>query len=144
MTAEPIGRIRPGVTSSRIKGWLWQGLLLFCVVVVAWFFAHNAAENLARKNLPFGFTFLGRTAGFDIPFRLVEWAVTNTYGRAVYVAILNTLLIAALSVVTATFLGLFLGLLRLSSNWLARNVAMGIIELVRNTPQLVQIFFFYI
>ena len=42
MTAEPIGRIRPGITSTRIKGWLWQGLLLFCVVVVAWFFGHNA------------------------------------------------------------------------------------------------------
>lgn len=144
MTAEPIGRIRPGVTPARVKGWLWQGLLLFCVVVVAWFFAHNAAENLARKSLPFGFDFLARTAGFDIPFKLVDWAVTNTYGRAVYVAILNTLLIAALSVVSATLLGLFLGLLRLSSNWLARNVAMGLIELIRNTPQLVQIFFFYI
>ncbi len=144
MSAEPIGRIRPGVTPARIKGWLWQGLLLFCVVGVTWFFANNTSENLARKSLPFGFDFLGRTAGFDIPFKLVDWAVTNTYARAVYVAILNTLLIAALSVVTATLLGLLLGLLRLSSNWLARTVSVGIIEAVRNTPQLVQIFFFYI
>ncbi len=144
MTSEPIGRIRPGITSTRIKGWLWQGLLLVCVVLVAWFFAHNAAENLAKKNLPFGFGFLERTAGFDIPFKLVEWAVTNTYARAVYVAILNTLLIAAMSVALATVLGLLLGLLRLSSNWLARTVSMAIIEAVRNTPQLVQIFFLYI
>lgn len=144
MTSEPIGRIRPGINSTRIKGWLWQGLLLVCVVLVAWFFAHNAAENLAKKNLPFGFGFLERTAGFDIPFKLVEWAVTNTYARAVYVAILNTLLIAAMSVALATVLGLLLGLLRLSSNWLARTVSMAIIEAVRNTPQLVQIFFLYI
>jgi general L-amino acid transport system permease protein len=144
MAAETIGRIRPGITPARIKGWLWQGLLLFCVVGVTWFFAHNASENLARKSLPFGFDFLERTAGFDIPFKLVDWAVTNTYARAVYIAILNTLLIAALSVVTATLLGLLLGLLRLSSNWLARTASLGIIEAVRNTPQLVQIFFFYI
>ncbi len=144
MTSEPIGRIRPGITTTRIKGWLWQGLLLVSVVLVAWFFAHNAAENLAKKNLPFGFGFLERTAGFDIPFKLVEWAVTNTYGRAVFVAILNTLLIAAMSVALSTLLGLVLGLLRLSSNWLARTVSMAIIEAVRNTPQLVQIFFLYI
>jgi general L-amino acid transport system permease protein len=144
MRAEPIGRIRLRLTPTRVKGWLWQALLLLSAVLVVWFFAHNAAENLARKNLPFGFAFLERTAGFDIPFKLVDWVVTNTYGHAVYVAILNTLLIAALSVVAATALGLLLGLLRLSSNWLARNVAMGVVEAVRNTPQLVQIFFFYI
>jgi general L-amino acid transport system permease protein len=144
MRAESFGRIRLRLTPARAKGWLWQGLLVIAVVLVAWFFAHNAAENLARKNLPFGFDFLARTAGFDIPFKLVDWTVTNTYGRAVYVAILNTLLISALSVVAATVLGLLLGLLRLSSNWLARVVSMAVIEAVRNTPQLVQIFFFYV
>ena len=107
--------------------------------------AHEAGILSGRRQRSqIGFGFLERTAGFDIPFKLVDWAVTNTYGRAVYVAILNTLLIAAMSVALSTFLGLLLGLLRLSSNWLARTVSMAIIEAVRNTPQLVQIFFLYI
>jgi general L-amino acid transport system permease protein len=127
-----------------VKGWLWQGLLLCAVVLVIGFFAQNAADNLGRKGIHFGLDYLARTAGFDIPFRLIPWVVTNTYGRALFVAFLNSMLIAAMSVVAATALGLFLGLLRLSSNFLARNLAMAIIELVRNTPQLVQIFFFYL
>jgi general L-amino acid transport system permease protein len=144
MRAVAIERVRPGVNLTRAKGWLWQGLLLCCVVFAFWYFAQNASDNLGRKGLHFGLDYLARTAGFDIPFRLIDWKVTDTYGRALLVAFLNTMLIAAMSVVAATLLGLFLGLLRLSSNFLARNLAMGIIELVRNTPQLVQIFFFYL
>ncbi|MBI1775337.1 MAG: ABC transporter permease subunit [Proteobacteria bacterium] len=144
MRAEAIGRIRLRVSPTRVKGWLWQGLLLCCVGAAVWFFAQNATDNLTRKNLHFGLDFLDRIAGFDIPFRLIAWTVTDTYGRALLVSFLNSLLIAFLCVIASTFLGLLLGLLRLSANWLARNVAMGIIELVRNTPQLVQIFFFYL
>ena len=121
-----------------------QGLLAAAVAGVVVFFWHNAAENLARRSITFGFAFLWQTAGFDIPFRVVPWSVTDTYGRALWVSFLNTLLVSAMGIVAATLLGLGLGVMRLSRNWLVRNTALGIIELVRNTPQLVQIVFWYV
>ena len=81
---------------------------------------------------------------FDIPFRLIPWAVGDTYARALLVCVLNTLLVSAMSIVAATLLGLLVGIMRLSTNWLVRNIALGFIELVRNTPQLVQIIFWYV
>jgi general L-amino acid transport system permease protein len=121
-----------------------QWLLLALVVAVAWFLSSQAAGNLARRHTTFGFGFLWENANFDIPFRLIPWAVGDTYGRALLVCVLNTLLVSAMSIVAATLLGLLVGVMRLSMNWLLRNIALGFIELVRNTPQLVQIIFWYV
>jgi general L-amino acid transport system permease protein len=121
-----------------------QWLLLLAVVAAAWFLASMAGANLARRHIPFGFGYLAGKANFDIPFRLISWSVGDTYFRALVICILNTLLVSALSVVTATLLGFLVGVMRLSNNWLVRNLALGFIELVRNTPQLVQIIFWYI
>src|SRR5271166_1904775 len=76
--------------------------------------------------------------------RLISWEIGDTYGRALLVCVLNTLLVSAMSIVAATLLGLLVGIMRLSTNWLVRNIALGFIELVRNTPQLVQIIFWYV
>ena len=94
-------------------------------------------------NLMFGFGFLGDRANFDIPFHLISWVDADTYGRALLVSLLNTLLVSAMGIVAATLLGLLVGIMRLSVNWLMRNVALAFIEFVRNTPQLVQIIFWY-
>jgi general L-amino acid transport system permease protein len=91
----------------------------------------------------FGFGFLAAPAHFDIPFHLISWSVFDTYGKALLVSLLNTLLISAMGVVAATLLGLMVGVMRLSVNWLIRNLALAFIEFVRNTPQLVQIIFWY-
>ena len=88
--------------------------------------------------------FLAEPTNFDIPFRLIAWSVGDTYARALLVCVLNTLLVSAMSIVAATLLGLFVGIMRLSTNWLVRNLALWFIELVRNTPQLVQIIFWYV
>lgn len=121
-----------------------QGALLAVVLAFVLWLAANAGDNLARRGISFGFGFLWQIAGFDIPFRLVPWAVTDTYGEALLVVFLNTLLVSALGVVTATALGLVLGIMRLSSNWLARSSSLVVIEVVRNTPQLLQIIFWYV
>jgi general L-amino acid transport system permease protein len=123
---------------------LAQGLLLAGVLAGLAWLAGNAGDNLARRGITFGFGFLGQTAGFDIPFRLIDWAVTDSYGRALVVVLLNTALVSALAVVAATALGLGLGIMRLAGNWLARTTALVVIELVRNTPQLLQIIFWYV
>jgi general L-amino acid transport system permease protein len=121
-----------------------QWFVLLGLAAVAWYFFANAAENMARRHVPFGFGYLGNTANFDIPFHLIAFAPSDTYGRALLVCVLNTLLVSAMGIVTATLLGLLVGIMRLSTNWLVSNLALGFIELVRNTPILVQIVFWYV
>jgi general L-amino acid transport system permease protein len=121
-----------------------QWVLLLAVLALGALLASMLADNLARRNLSFGFGFLGARAGFDIPFHLISWSTFDTYARALLVSLLNTMLVAAMSVVAATLLGLLVGIMRLSVNWLVRNIALVFVEFVRNTPQLVQIIFWYV
>jgi general L-amino acid transport system permease protein len=119
-------------------------VLLAAVVAVVWFLGSIAAETSRQRRGGLGFDFLADATNFDIPFHLIGWSVGDTYARALLVCVLNTLLVAALSIVAATLLGLLVGIMRLSANWLVRNLALGFVELVRNTPQLVQIVFWYV
>src|SRR3954451_1021799 len=121
-----------------------QWVFLLAVIALGVLLASMLADNLARRNLGFGFGFLGARAGFDIPFHLISWSTYDTYARALLVSLLNTMLVAAMSVVTATLLGLLVGIMRLSVNWLLRNIALVFVEFVRNTPQLGQIIFWYV
>jgi general L-amino acid transport system permease protein len=130
----------PPSRRARIAQWV----LLLGLMTAAFYLVSNAADNLGRRHVPLGFGFLGNTANFDIPFHLIDFAPSNTYGRALLVCLLNTLLVSAMGIVTATLLGLLVGIMRLSTNWLVRNLALGFIELVRNTPMLVQIVFWYV
>ena len=109
-----------------------------------WRGRRQAAQNLARAHIASGFGFWNNTAGFDISQTLISYsASTSTFGRAFWVGLLNTLLVAAISIVLATVLGLAVGLGRLSSNWLVARLASGYVELVRNIPLLLQLFFWY-
>src|SRR5271169_4946795 len=113
-------------------------------MAVAWFLGSIAVETSAQRHGTLGFGYLADPTNFDIPFRLIRFTVGDSYARALLVCVLNTLLAAAISIVAATVLGLLVGIMRLSTNWLVRNIALGFIELVRNTPQLVQIIFWYV
>jgi general L-amino acid transport system permease protein len=113
------------------------------VLALVGFFVANAQVNLARRSLTFGFSFLAHPAGFDIPFHIADWQPSFSYGRALWVCLINTLVVSALSIITGSLLGLLLGIMRLSDNWLVRNTALWVVELVRNTPQLVQLVFWY-
>lgn len=132
--------IRRPTPRARAGQWLLLGALVAC----AWYLGSQAATNVARRDTGFGFGFLGDHANFDIPFHLIQWDVGDTYAWALLVCFLNTLLVSAMSIAAATLLGLVVGVMRLSANWLVRNIALSFIELVRNTPQLVQIFFWYV
>ena len=110
--------------------------------LIAWA-ARNAGNALARRNINVDFAFLLAPAGFDIPFTLTTWASSDSYGFALWVAGLNTVLAAALAIGLATLLGLVLALMRLSANPLAAWTARAVVELLRNTPQLLQVVFWY-
>lgn len=106
--------------------------------------ANNAIENLRRANIASGFGFWNNTAGFDISQTLIPYsAQASTYGRAFWVGLLNTLLVAGLGIVFATILGFIIGISRLSKNWLLAKVAGCYVETIRNLPLLLQLLFWY-
>jgi general L-amino acid transport system permease protein len=121
----------------------YQVLLVALLAFAAVWVVNNVAENLRRQNIASGFEFLGRTAGFDVAQSLIEYSNLSTYGRAIWVGLLNTLLVAALGIAAATVLGFVIGIARLSSNWLIARLAGAYVEIVRNLPLLLQLFFWY-
>jgi general L-amino acid transport system permease protein len=117
------------------------------VVIVGGLFyaaAVNAARNLAAAHIASGFGFWDNTAGFDISQTLIAYSSsTSTFGRAFWVGLLNTLLVAGIGIVLATVLGFTIGIARLSRNWLVSHLAGGYVELIRNVPLLLQLLFWY-
>jgi general L-amino acid transport system permease protein len=121
-----------------------QAALVVVVCGLAYGAFVNAADNLAKANIASGFRFWNNTAGFDISQTLIDYSPsTSTFGRAFWVGLLNTLLVAALGIVLATALGFTIGIARLSRNWLVSHLAGGYVELIRNIPLLLQILFWY-
>jgi general L-amino acid transport system permease protein len=105
---------------------------------------YNALQNLAKAHVTSGFGFWNNSAGFDISQTLIAYSASaSTFGRAFWVGFLNTLLVAALAIVLATILGFIIGIARLSRNWLVASLASGYVELVRNVPLLLQLYFWY-
>jgi general L-amino acid transport system permease protein len=126
------------------RGFAIQVALCAALVYVALSAIDNAATNLARSGVSSGFGFWNQTAGFDISQTLIDYsAQTSTYGRAFWVGLLNTVLVAALGVVLATLLGFAIGIARLSGNFLLARLAAGYVELIRNIPLLLQLLFWY-
>jgi general L-amino acid transport system permease protein len=126
------------------RAYVGQWIFLLAVIAVGGLLINTLGANLARRNMTFGFGFLANKAGFDIPFHLLEWSTFDTYAKALLVSLMNTILVSAMSIVAATVLGVIVGVMRLSINWLVRSAALAFIEFVRNTPQLVQIIFWYL
>ena len=120
-----------------------QAILVAVVVYFAWQMFNNTVTNLRAANIASGYGFLNTTAGFDLSFALIPYSESSTYGRAIMVGILNTLLVAACGVVASTILGFLVGIMRLSRNWLVSKVAEIYIEIMRNVPLLIQIFIWY-
>ncbi len=128
----------------RLRGLLLQGLLCVAIALLAYAAVHNAAENLARARIASGFGFLNATAGFDISQTLIDYSSqTSTFGRAIWVGLLNTLLVAVIGIALATIIGFAVGIARLSKNFLVERLATGYVEAIRNVPLLLQLLFWY-
>jgi general L-amino acid transport system permease protein len=117
---------------------LFAGLVWLFLAVV-----HNVVANLQARHIASGFGFLEQPAGFAISQTLITYSEASSYGRAFIVGLLNTLLVAVISVVLATILGLIIGIARLSPNWLVSRLAAAYVEVLRNIPLLLQLFFWY-
>jgi general L-amino acid transport system permease protein len=133
----------PLVYNPKVRGVAYQVVLCLLIAFLAWEAITNALVNLERARIASGFGFWNNTAGFDISQTLIDYSTTSTYGRAFWVGLINTLLVAGLGIVFATILGFIIGIARLSTNWLVSKVAGVYVELIRNLPLLLQLLFWY-
>ena len=133
----------PLIYNPKVRSIAYQAVLCAVILFLVWSAIYNAAENLARAKIASGFGFWENTAGFDISQTLIEYQATSTYGRAFWVGLINTLLVAGLGIVFATILGFVIGIARLSTNWLLARLAGFYVETIRNIPLLLQLLFWY-
>ncbi|TNV19890.1 amino acid ABC transporter permease [Buttiauxella sp. B2] len=130
-------------SNPAVRAWLYQIIAVVAVAGIAIYLIHNTVTNLSNRGITSGFAFLDRSAGFGIVQHLIDYEQGDTYGRVFVIGLLNTLLVSVLCIVFASFIGFFLGLARLSDNWLLRKLSTFYIETFRNIPPLLQIFFWY-
>ena len=126
-----------------LRGLLIQAGLLIAVIGLGWWFWSNAQANMAARGLQFGYGFLDRSAGIPIGESIIPYTPADTYRRALTVGLMNTLRVAIVGIALCTVLGILLGLARLSSNPLLRSLVGGYIEVIRNTPLVLQLVFWH-
>jgi general L-amino acid transport system permease protein len=131
------------IGDPRTRGLLYQAALFAALAALLAFAWRNVVANMAARGIPIGFGFWNDTAGFDINQSLIDYSALSTYGRAFWVGLVNTLVVGAISIALATPLGFFVGVARLSPNWLLSRIALVYVELMRNTPLLLQLLFWY-
>lgn len=131
------------LNDPKVRAWTFQILSIITVVGVGWYLFQNTQHNLVQRGITSGFSFLNNAAGFGILQSLIDYTESDTYSRVFVIGLLNTLLVSVLGIVIATTLGFILGVARLSHNWLINKLATVYIEIFRNIPPLLQIFFWY-
>ncbi len=115
---------------------------VFLIAIVSSMYGNTISALRARGMLP-NFKFLSLAAGIDIGEHIIPFNNSSTNMRAIIVGLLNTLSISVIVIIFSTFIGLFIGLCRLSKNWLVKNLALSYIEVIRNIPLLVLLLFWY-
>jgi len=124
---------------TRYRSMTIQIVALILILMCFGWLINNTVVNLANLGKEIQFKFLGESAGYDINQRLLEYNSTDTHLRAAFIGLLNTLLLAFMGCVTATVVGVLVGVLRLSKNWLVARVMTVYIEIFRNVPVLLWI-----
>lgn len=127
----------------QIRGIFYQLLVFVAVVGFVYWIVGNTVANLQKANIASGFAFLKGRAGFDVSQSMIAYNNDSTYGRALLVGLINTLYVAFLGIIVASIVGFLVGVGRLSHNWLIRKLCTIYIEVFRNIPPLLVIFFWY-
>lgn len=140
---KPTGGLFDFWFDARIRGIIIQVLLALALIWVGWAAYNNMVANMSARGLVFGYDYLDRQANFAIGEALIPYTSTDSYRQALLVGLLNTIRVAVVGIVLATLLGVVLGVARLSPNPLLSNLVAAYVEVVRNTPLLLQLFFWY-
>jgi general L-amino acid transport system permease protein len=135
--------IRKIIFDEKSRSLLIQTLTIGIFAFVIYELVQQTAYNLDKRGISSGFDFLNMAAGYDISIRLIPFTSEDTHLRAYFVGLLNTLLIAVCGCFLATIMGFLVGIIRLSSNWLFKNIAYVYVEFTRNVPVLLQIILYY-
>src|SRR5829696_7831009 len=122
---------------------LAQVAFILVLVLAAGYLYVNVTTNLARQGISVGYGFMNNPASFGIGEAFIPYEPSNTYARALLVGLVNTLVVSALGIVFTTFVGILAGVARLSSNWLINRFAAAYVGVIRNTPLLLQLMFWY-
>ena len=120
-----------------------QVLTVLFIILVIVYFSFNAQMNMGTRGISFGYGFLSQESSFDIQFSLIDYDGSHSYARAFFVGLLNTILVSVIGIFFATIMGVTIGIARLSQNYLIAKAAEWYVEIFRNIPLLLQIFFWY-
>ena len=129
--------------SNKKKDLIPQILTVLIIILAVVYFSINAQNNMGNRGISFGFGFLSQESSFDITFSLIDYDGSDSYARAFLVGLLNTILVSAIGIFFATILGVTVGIARLSQNYLIAKAATCYVEIFRNIPLILQIFFWY-
>jgi len=129
--------------NNKVRFVLFQAITVLIVAYVAYYAVSNLNANIERLGIRSGFDFLEARAGFDIADRLIAYTADSSNLGAFYVGLVNTITVSVIGIIFASILGLLIGIARLSGNYLISKLAETYVELFRNIPILLQIFFWY-
>ncbi|MBD2463278.1 ABC transporter permease subunit [Oscillatoria sp. FACHB-1407] len=120
-----------------------QLLVVIALIVGALLLLSNLNRNMQRQGIQFGFSFLRSPAGFSIGETLLPYLPNDPYFRALLAGVVNTLRVMIPGIILTTLLGIAAGIASFSENWLVRKLSLSYVEIVRNTPMLLQLYFWY-
>ena len=129
--------------NKKIRNLIPQLITIAILLSTIIYFVTNAQINMGNRGIAFGFGFLQQEASFDITFSLIDYDGSYSYARAFLVGLLNTILVSVIGIFFATIAGVIVGVSRLSENYLIAKVAEWYVEIFRNIPLILQIFFWY-
>lgn len=133
----------PFLNDPKIRSIIYQISTIVMVGLLGYYLFTNTVDNLHRQSIATGFDFFDKEASFEIGESLIQYSAADSYGKALFVGVLNTLKVAFIGIILTVILGTFLGIARLSSNWLVSKLAAIYIEVTQDIPVLLQLFFWY-
>lgn len=131
------------LASQKFRRGALQGAFILGVLALIWGIVVTGQRNIADQGIATGFGFLERTTGWPVNFSIIEVSGRSTYARVLWAGLLNTMLVGFLTLFFATILGLLIALMRVSSNTLMKLTGAAYVEVFRNVPVILQVFFWY-
>ncbi len=128
---------------QKTRAILYQVFTAAAVAFIGYYLISNVQENMAKQSIASGFGFIEKEAAFEIGESLIEYSAADSYGRALFVGVLNTLKVSLVGIILTTILGTIIGVATLSKNWLISKLGFVYVEIFQNIPVLLQLFFFY-
>lgn len=131
-------------SDPRLRAVVWQVVIIGGLGLIIWYLVSNTARNLEVRRIATGFGFLDRVAGIPIGEHSIDYdPAVHSYGRALWIGVLNTLRVSVVGIILSTIIGTLIGIARLSKNWLLSRLAAVYVETLRDIPLLLQLFFWY-